>query len=163
MKELFKRPLFLMLFSTLLVLIGFEVAALRFSLAQRLMSADDAVRNKALSELPTLTLDKRQQLVLDLIQQQQNAKPKPKRFALYAIRTLGGKTPAVIGAVVSALADNDPHVRTEAQMSLLEMGDPALPAVAAAAKSGNEVARDGALFVLEKSGFFRSPLFSSHC
>ena len=99
-----------------------------------------------------MVLDKRQQLVVELVQQQQNAKPKPKRYALYAVRILGGKSPAVINAVVSALGENDPHVRTEAQLSLLEMGEPALPAVATAAKTDNVVVRENALYVLEKSG-----------
>jgi HEAT repeat protein len=151
-KELFKRPLFLALFCILVALLGLEVATLRFSLAQRLISTDDAVRNKALSELPAIGPDKRPQLISELIKQQQNAKPKPKRYAFYAIRVLGGKSTVVINALVDALGENDPHVRMESQQSLLEMGEPALPAVAAAAKSGNDVVRENALYILEKSG-----------
>ena len=41
MKELFKRPVFLALFTILIALLGMEVATLRYSLAQRLISLDD--------------------------------------------------------------------------------------------------------------------------
>jgi HEAT repeat protein len=138
--------------AVLLILIGFEVSTLRYSLSQRLISSDDAVRNQALSEISRLGPEKRERLIADLLKQQENAKPRPKRFALYALRVAGGKSPAVITAAVRALSDNDPHVRTEAQLSLLEMGEPALPDVASAAKSDNEVMRGGALLVLEKAG-----------
>lgn len=158
MKDLFRRPLFLVLLFALLALIGIEIKTLRYSLAQRLISPDNSVRNAALSEVPALPVDKRQKLVSDLLQLQKNAKPQPKRFAMYAIRIIGGKTPDVINGLVSALGDDDPHVRQEAQTSLMEIGESALPSVAEAAKSHNDVQRGGALNVLEKAGSPAVPL-----
>ncbi len=136
----------------LMTAVGYRFYMRREPLAVRLISVDDSKRNMAIDELAKLDDQKKAEVVTALIASASTPDPRSRRFAIYALRKVGGTRVDVMKVMVGALSDTNAPVREEAMMSLNGYGAAALPSLFEVLKNPRDPAVPEALKVMEKSG-----------
>lgn len=108
-----------------------------------LVSLDDSQRNIAINKLSKLKPEKKSALVPPLIaSSSEGADWRIRRYALYALRQLGERSPAVTEAFAKRLSDTSADVQKEAIICLVASGKDGLPALVGVLQSEGKLSQD---------------------
>jgi HEAT repeat protein len=123
----------------------------RLPLHSRLTAVQDETRNLALVQWLKLSPSKKEAVVSDLLKDVKSPAWQTRRYALYALRKSGLHNELIDDAMVAGLSDSELAVRQEAVVSLLEVGESALPKIFAVLTLNNPDAVSSAFEVIERT------------